>query len=374
MSVGVGSNTITILVTAQDGNTTKTYTVTVTRAAAPSQSSDATLRGLTLSPTNISNFASGTTSYSVNVANSVSSVTVTPTANHASATITVNGTTVASGSGQAVSVNVGSNTITVEVTAEDGNTTKTYTVTVTRAAAAGASDDATLSELTLSGVPTLTPAFHADSTTYRATVGNGVLSTSVTAVTTHDKATRVIRIDGARDGDERVDLAVGTNVITVEVTAEDVRTTKTYTVTVTRAAAAGASDDATLSELTLSGVPALAPAFRTDYIAYRATVDNGVSATAVTALTTHEMASRVILIDDERDLDETVNLAVGDNTVKVEVTAEDGVTTQTYRVTVYRRYPPERAGPRVVVAASQVRGRPQGRGRTREATGSGTST
>ena len=143
-----------------------------------------------------------------------------------------------------------------------------------------------------------------------------MLTTSVTAVTTHDKATRVIRIGGERDR-ETVDLAVGTNVITVEVTAEDGSTRQTYTVTVTRAAAAGASDDATLSELTLSGVPALAPAFRTDYIAYRATVDNGVSATAVTALTTHEMASRVILIDGERDLDETVDLAVGDNTVKV---------------------------------------------------------
>ncbi len=103
------------------------------RTAATVQSTDATLRGLTLSPTDISNFRSGTTGYSVSVANSVSSVTVTPTANHASATITVNGRAVASGGGQPVSVNVGRNTITILVTAQDGATRKTYTVTVNRA-------------------------------------------------------------------------------------------------------------------------------------------------------------------------------------------------------------------------------------------------
>ena len=44
---------------------------------------------------------------------------------------------------------------------------------------------------------------------------------------------------------------MGRNVIAIDVTAEDDSTTKTYTVTVTRAAA---STDATLSALTLSGV------------------------------------------------------------------------------------------------------------------------
>ena len=105
-----------------------------TNASTSTVSSDATLSALTLSPTDISNFQSGTLTYSVDVANSVGSVTVTPTANHASATITVNGATVASGSGRAVSVDVGSNTITIVVTAEDDNTTESYTVTVTRAA------------------------------------------------------------------------------------------------------------------------------------------------------------------------------------------------------------------------------------------------
>ena len=226
-----GDTVITVEVTAQDKMTAKTYRVTVNRAAAPS--GDATLSGLTLSPVDIGNFQSGTTEYGVNVANPVGSVTVTPTANHAAATITVNGVGVASGSGRAVNVNIGANTIAIMVTAQDGMTTETYTVTVNRAAET-ASDDATLSALTLSGV-TFTPTFGPGIAGYTADVGNGVSATTVTAVTTDDKAARVILIDGADLG-ETVDLAVGDNVITVEVTAKDGVTTKTYTVTVTRAA------------------------------------------------------------------------------------------------------------------------------------------
>ena len=48
--------------------------------------------------------------------------------------------------------------------------------------------DASLSALTLSGV-TLSPAFHADSTSYTATVENSVASTTVSATATHDSAT-----------------------------------------------------------------------------------------------------------------------------------------------------------------------------------------
>ena len=65
----MGSNTINVLVTAQDGVTYRTYVITVTRAAAVS--SDDTLSGLsismgTLTPT----FASGTLSYTDSVGNS----------------------------------------------------------------------------------------------------------------------------------------------------------------------------------------------------------------------------------------------------------------------------------------------------------------
>jgi uncharacterized lipoprotein YajG len=131
INLNVGANTITVVVTAPDGSTTKTYTVTVTRAA----SSVATLSNLTLSNGTLSPaFASGTTGYSASVPLATTSVTVTPTTTDANATVTVNGTSVASGAASPpINLNVGANTITVVVTAQDGSTTKTYTVTVTRA-------------------------------------------------------------------------------------------------------------------------------------------------------------------------------------------------------------------------------------------------
>ncbi|OFW79260.1 MAG: hypothetical protein A2201_00395, partial [Alicyclobacillus sp. RIFOXYA1_FULL_53_8] len=132
MPLNVGINTVTVVVTAQDGTTKKTYTVAVTRAPASTNAnlSSLTLSSGTLTPT----FASGTFSYTANVSNSVSSVNVTPTVADATATVKVNGTTTTSGGAASVPLSVGSNTIKVVVTAQDGTTTQTYTVTVTRAA------------------------------------------------------------------------------------------------------------------------------------------------------------------------------------------------------------------------------------------------
>jgi len=79
-------------------------------------------------------FATGTTSYTASVANTVTSVTVTPTTSVSSAAVKVNGTAVTSGTASAsIALAVGGNTVTTIVTAQDGTTTKTYTVVVTRA-------------------------------------------------------------------------------------------------------------------------------------------------------------------------------------------------------------------------------------------------
>ena len=146
---------------------------------------------------------------------------------------------------------------------------------------------------------------------------------------------------------------MGDTEITAEVTAEDGSAMKTYTVTVTRAPA-GASSDATLSELTLSGVTL---AFAPETLFYTASVDNSVSATTVTAVTTDDKATRKILIDGVQDLDADVDLAVGDNTITVEVTAEDGTTRQTYTVTVTRAAQQQAAGPTLVSNTGQATGR-----------------
>ncbi len=80
------------------------------------------LTGLTTSAGTLSPaFSELTTSYILNLQNSVTSITVTPTAEISGATITVNGASVTSGSASAaIPLTVGVNNVAVEVTAPDG--------------------------------------------------------------------------------------------------------------------------------------------------------------------------------------------------------------------------------------------------------------
>ena len=192
----------------------------------------ATLSDLTLSSVYIGTFGPATTEYTADVDNDLTETTITATANEAGAAYTVKLGGVADSDGT-VSLSVGSNVITIEVTSEDEQTTKTYKVTVTRAEPL--STDATLNALELSGVSIGT--FDPAATRYAASVANDVTETTVTLTKSHDGATYVIKLGGAEDGDGAIPLAVGDNVIAVEVTAEDGQTTKTYAVTVTRAEA-----------------------------------------------------------------------------------------------------------------------------------------
>ena len=176
----VGSNALKVEVTAEDGTTTQTYTVTVTRQQAQAQATDATLSALTGNTStdgssfsgtlNIGTFASGTTTYTTTVANTVTHVKLTPTVNDSDATVKVGKqgslTTVSSGSASsAIPLVVGSNALKVEVTAEDGTTTQTYTVTVTRQQPANAPTDtptnkSTPRTLTKTNSPNNPPGIH----------------------------------------------------------------------------------------------------------------------------------------------------------------------------------------------------------------------
>ncbi|MGG1634445.1 cadherin-like beta sandwich domain-containing protein [Paenibacillus sp. NRS-1760] len=299
--LSVGENVITVHVTAEGGST-QYYTVIVTRATSP----DATLSALTLSGVTLSpSFASGTLTYTANVANHVTSTTVAASKSDATATITASDLGLKQ-------LSVGENVITVHVTAEDGST-NSYTVNVTRAK----NSDATLSALTLSGV-TLSPAFASGTLTYTANVANDVTSTTVAA----SKSTATAAITAADLGLKQ--LTVGENTITVQVTAED-RSTKKYTVIVTRAQ----SSDATLSELTLNGVT-LSPKFVNGTFAYTGNVAYNVTSTTITA--TKSAATATI---NETDLG-FKQLSVGENTFIVHVTAEDGVTKKQYNIIVTR--------------------------------------
>ena len=339
IDLSAGSNVITVEVTAEDGESTRTYTVTVARAAPVTASStDATLSALTLSDIDFGTFTPSTLSYTAEVSNTPVQTTVTPTVNHpgASYVIKLGGVTDADGT---VSLAVGRNVITIEVTAEDGQTTRTYTVTVTRLVTSqsnlASSTDATLSGLTLSDVNFGT--FSSSTISYSASVANGVTQTTVTPTVNHSGASHVIKLGGVTDSDGVIDLSVGSNVITVEVTAEDDLTTRTYTVTVTRAAP---STDATLRWLALSGIDVGNGVGHRIYTqrqsSFGASVYHSVSLTTVTAASTHSSASFVIKLGGVTDADGAISLAVGSNVITIVVTAEDGQTTKTYTATVRR--------------------------------------
>ena len=107
------------------------------------------------------------------------------------------------------------------------------TILIPTGVAQGQSNDATLSDLTLSDVDFGT--FASSTTTYTASVAHRVTETTVTPTVNHSGASYVIKLDGVVDADGELSLSVGSNVITIEVTAEDGNSTQTYTVTVTRA-------------------------------------------------------------------------------------------------------------------------------------------
>ena len=250
VALEVGETVVKVNVTAEDGSTTKTYTLTLTRVSA-----DATLSGLSLSAGTLDPpFDAATTSYTASVIFSEDEITVTPEASDPGATVEYLGasdTALADADtdkdGHQVDLGTGANTIKVKVTAEDGSTTKTYTVTVTRAAAA--STDATLSGLTLSA-GTLDPVFASATTSYAASVGNAEDEVTVTPEAAHAGATveyldsgdtALADADTEKDG-HQVALEVGETVVKVKVTAEDDTATETYTLTLTRASADEAED------------------------------------------------------------------------------------------------------------------------------------
>ena len=327
IALAVGQNVITTVVTAQDGSK-KTYEVTVTRAP----SADATLASLGLSNGTLAPvFSPGVTFYTANVSNAVNLINITPVVNEANATVKVNGVTVASGSASAaIALNVGTNTITTTVIAQDGSTTQAYTVTVTRAPSA----DDNLSALTVSaGV--LSPSFSQAATSYTVAVGNAI--TSITFSPTVNDANATVTVNGslvaAGSASAVIPFNVGANLVTITVTAQDGTSTKTYTANVTRAPSA----DATLSDLTLSS-GSLTPAFSSSVLTYTVSVGNAVNSVSVTPTVNENNATVKVngTAVSSGAASGPIALLVGPNVINAVVTAQDGITTRSYSVTVMR--------------------------------------
>ncbi len=267
IALAVGGNVIAVEITAEDGETTRTYTVTVTRAAAPDPgpqaaidlSADAVVEGTEITVT--MSFGGLESDADTATRDYVFRADVVDAENGAADACEDR----ANGYGLGVDrymyqvdedPEVRTGTISGDCPAGDytlrASVSSPGNVELASASASFSvgepetplSSDATLSGLTLSGVNIGT--FDSATSGYAASVAHDVTETTVTATVNDDGASYLVKLGGAADADGVIPLAVGSNVVTVEITAEDGETAKTYTITVTRAALTVSGPDATI--------------------------------------------------------------------------------------------------------------------------------
>lgn len=309
-----------------------TYEITVGTPAP--KSNDATLQALSTTKGSLSPaFASGTTTYSLKVPAGTTSVPFTATPNDSKAKV----------SGTTCGISSDSTTCTITVTAEDG-TTKKYTVNVTREASSDSEPvdpepvdpkpvdpepektyETRLKSLNVSGFE-ITPGFDKDTTTYNLKVVNSVTSIDVSALPIDSTAN--VEISGNKN------FKVGVNVVTITVKSEDGKSTRTYKINVTRLsdenpskkAEDPKSSDNFLKTLTSTNGD-FNPSFDKNKSNYTIKVGHEVTSLDLEAIANNSKA-KVSIEGNE-------NFQVGENTVTITVTAEDG-SERTYTITVIR--------------------------------------
>jgi len=267
----------------------------------PVPSSNANLSSLTVSNGSI-NFNKDTTNYSVKVGSDVTSINVSASAEDSGAKVSGTGTK---------SLNYGDNKINVVVTAPSGDK-KTYTITVTRED--NRSKNNNLSSIKLS-TGTLSPSFSSGRTTYNVSVPFEVSSINVTATAEDNKAKVSI------SGGSSLKAGKVTNV-TIKVTAEN-GSVKTYIVKVTRGKDPNAAEEKNsnnnLASLNLGQDITLNPKFNKNTTSYEVEVPYKIKNLEIEAIAEDEAFAKVDIIGAD-------NLQVGENEVKIVVTAEDGKT------------------------------------------------
>lgn len=287
-----------------------------------------TLNNGTLTPA----FAANTYNYISSVANSVSSITITPTAQDARATIKVNGTVVASGTAsQPINLAVGSNTIEVEVTSLIGGLVQKYTVAVTRAASS------LLSNLVPS-VGTLNPAFNSNGTSYTVNVENNVDKIRFTPTAQDANATITVNGVAVASGNASQDISlnVGDNNIPVVVAAKDNSSTTTYNVKVVRDTGVYLSD---LKVVYGSINIGIAPEFNSEMLVYSSDVPATYTAVKVVPTTTY--ANTIITVDGVQiqsgQPSASIALTKGvPRLVEIVIKTSDNSKSSTYKLTITR--------------------------------------
>nr|WP_275901098.1 cadherin-like beta sandwich domain-containing protein [Paenibacillus periandrae] len=233
--------------------------------------------------------------------------------------------------------NRGDNTFQLRVTATNTTTTKTYTIHVYFPD----TNDADLTDLR-SSETTLNPNFQSNITNYTADVSYATSSISITGVLNDAAASVKINESNAANGatSSSIPLNVGSNIITVQTKSYNTNVNKTYTVTVTRAA----NTNADLSALTVSG-STLSPVFQSNQTAYTLPdVSNATDTLMVTPTLSDPTGAFVHMKVNGGSYTPVTSgyglsmpLAVGSNTITLEVLAQDTSISKQYTIEVIRK-------------------------------------
>ena len=226
---------VSIEVTAPNGNQ-KTYTLSIKRL-----SGNSTLSALIVTANAVAHPVDLNTPppYTVNVATNVTKVDVSATKSDPNAVMAIGSVTVPAGiaSGSAPNLPLGApgsdTPISILVTAQNGVDSTTYTVRVHRAA----SDDSTLSALSVAPGSLDPSPFDPNQVTYTVSVDNSVNNLLISATKSDPQATMsalgsVIAAPGTPSGPVIVPLSGTITEVVILVIAQDMTSQTSYTITV----------------------------------------------------------------------------------------------------------------------------------------------
>lgn len=192
------------------------------------------------------------------------------------------------------------------------------------------STNANLSDLTSSGV-SLSPSFNSDTTSYSGNVDYAVERTTISAILADNNSK--VKINNTETSNKEINLNVGSNLISVDVTAEDGITSKSYCININRDTEPLSPTIANLSVLTASGIT-LSPSFNGDTTIYNANVSYTVDRTTVSAIALDNEST--VTINGTLTTSKVIDLNVGSNTISIKVVAVDGITEKAYTITIIR--------------------------------------
>ena len=317
-------NNLIITVTAESGEI-RTYAVRIKL-----RDNDAGLKDLTISTGNLV-FDPDTDTYRVGVSASIDKVSLSALANSSEAgiTYTFNGSEIYSLDD--LVLNDGDNTVTITVTAADGSQ-KTYTVIVNKALA---SDSNSLTSIT-TDKGTLTPAFDKDTLSYKINVTNDTKELSLNVIENNTNSKVTFTYNGLTCTDlTNLSLKEGQNIALVTVMAEN-GTKRVYEIVIDRAPSPTPKDsDSSLANLT-ADKGTLTPKFDSNTTNYTIGVNNQVDSIKIEASKSSATSKIEYTFGGETFTDsKSIPLTVGENTLKITVTAEDDSKTE-YTVTINR--------------------------------------